>query len=84
MDQSPIQTGIVTWYSTTKHYGFITLPEGADIFVHRDHLAGQKIREGDTVEFRIERRGAHGKPWAKEVRRVDGTNHFCKAEQIDG
>jgi cold shock protein len=84
MDQSPLQTGIVKWFSDSRRYGFITLPEGADIFVHRDHLAGQKIREGDMVEFRIERRGADGRPQAKQVRRVDGTSHFCKAEQIDG
>jgi len=72
MDQSPIQTGIVKWFSDSLKYGFITLPVGADIFVHRDHLAGQKIREGDTVQFQIERRGANGRPWAKQVRRVDG------------
>jgi len=84
-NELPLQTGIVKWFSNTRHYGFITLPVGADIFVHRDNLlSGHKLREGDTVEFRIERRGADGKPWAKEVRRVDGTNHFCKAEQIDG
>ena len=71
-NELPLQTGIVKWFSDTRHYGFIALPVGADIFVHRDHLAGQKICEGDTVEFRIERRGADGKPWAKEVRRIDG------------
>jgi cold shock CspA family protein len=83
-NELPLQTGIVKWFSDSLKYGFITLPEGVDIFVHRDNLSGQKICEGDTVEFRIERRGADGRPWAKQVRRVDGTTHFCKAEQIDG
>ena len=41
-------------------------------YTARIFLGGHKLREGDTVEFRIERRGADGKPWAKEVRRVDG------------
>lgn len=48
--------GSVKWFNDKKGYGFITLEDGNDIFVHcsavkRDGFRG--LNEGDQVEFEI-------------------------------
>ncbi len=53
--------GLVKWFSHAKGYGFITPPEGPEIFVHQSGLtAGQAPpRAGQLVEF-TPRRGERG------------------------
>lgn len=41
--------GTVRRFSPEKGYGFITLDGGQDVFVHRDHIRGGALREGDRV-----------------------------------
>jgi CspA family cold shock protein len=41
--------GMVRRFSPEKGYGFITLDGGQDVFVHRDHIRGGTLREGDRV-----------------------------------
>ena len=48
--------GVVKWFSYQKGYGFITLHNGEEIFVHKTGLAdGVRILdEGQSVEFEVE------------------------------
>ena len=47
----------VKWFNSQKGYGFITMEDGTDVFVHwTDIVSEQKfksIAEGKTVEFEI-------------------------------
>lgn len=48
------ETGTVKRFDKTKGYGFITPEYGKDIFVHQSALVdGQRIKEGDRVEFTV-------------------------------
>ena len=49
-------TGTVKWFSRTKGYGFITQPNGPDVFVHYSAIEGDGFRnlnEGQMVEFAV-------------------------------
>ncbi len=49
-------TGSVKFFNSEKGYGFISQPEGDDIFVHYSNIEGSGYRsldEGNTVEFEI-------------------------------
>ena len=53
--------GIVKWYSRGKGYGFITVVDGADVFLHKSGLREEQApRAGQLVEFAVGRgpRGA--------------------------
>ena len=49
--------GTVKWFNNTKGFGFITMEDGTDIFVHYSGIVSEEkfksIAEGQTVEFEI-------------------------------
>lgn len=48
--------GTVKFFNTEKGYGFITQPDGDDIFVHFSNIEGSGFRnleQGQNVEFEI-------------------------------
>ena len=48
--------GTVKWFNDSKGYGFITRPDGDDVFVHFSSIVGDGFRtlhEGDEVEYEI-------------------------------
>ena len=48
--------GTVKWFSPKKGYGFITMDDGQDVFVHYSAISGQGFRsleEGEKVEFEV-------------------------------
>ena len=52
----PRYTGTVKWFNSTKGYGFISMDNGQDIFVHYRSISssGRKIlHDGQKVEFYI-------------------------------
>ena len=49
--------GTVKWFNNTKGYGFISQPNGADVFVHFTAIQADGFRtleQGQKVEFSIE------------------------------
>jgi CspA family cold shock protein len=51
--------GTVKWFNTSKGYGFITVEEGTDIFVHNSAIKNggfgfKSLIEGEEVSFDIE------------------------------
>ncbi len=65
-----MERGTVKWYNTEKGYGFITMENQKDIFIHRsglvDSYAG--LDEGSEVEFEV-KDGDKG-PIAVNVKKV--------------
>lgn len=62
-------TGKVKWYNADKGYGFITTPDGQDVFVHVKQLrvkAPRRLNAGDEVKF-VPAEGDRG-PVATNVR----------------
>ncbi len=48
--------GTVKWFNDSKGYGFITRPDGDDVFVHFSVIEGEGFRtlsEGQEVEFEL-------------------------------
>lgn len=67
-------SGTVKWFNADKGFGFITQPNGPDVFVHYSAIEASGFRalnEGDEVEFEVVS-GPKG-PQAKSVRKVAGT-----------
>ncbi len=63
--------GTVKWFDSKKGYGFITMEDGNDIFVHYSviNMDGYKdLKENQEVEFEITE-GAKGKQ-ASNVRPI--------------
>ncbi|TML08796.1 MAG: cold-shock protein [Actinobacteria bacterium] len=49
-------TGTVKFFNNEKGYGFISRPDGGDVFVHFSNITGSGFRsltEGQAVEFEI-------------------------------
>ena len=62
--------GVVKWFSPKKGYGFITMEDGQDVFVHYSSIGGQGFRsleEGEKVEFEVTQ-GPKGLQAAKVTR----------------
>jgi cold shock protein len=48
--------GKVKWFNDAKGYGFITVEDGKDVFVHHSSIQGEgfkTLKEGQEVEFEI-------------------------------
>ncbi len=48
--------GKVKWFNGQKGYGFITMDDGEDVFVHYSAISGSGFRtlqEGQRVEFEV-------------------------------
>lgn len=48
--------GTVKWFSQEKGYGFLTRPDGPDVFVHYSAIDGNGFKvlyEGEEVEFDV-------------------------------
>ncbi len=63
--------GTVKFFNAEKGYGFISRPDGADVFVHFSNIEGsgyKSLDEGQSVEFEIGE-GRKG-PEALNVKRV--------------
>ena len=48
--------GVVKWFSPKKGYGFITMEDGQEVFVHYSSIDGSGFRsleQGQTVEFEV-------------------------------
>jgi cold shock protein len=60
--------GTVKWYSADKGYGFATVDQGPDVFVHYSVIAAEprELSEGQRIEFDVAE-GVHG-PMAEAVR----------------
>ena len=49
-------SGAVKWFNDKKEFGFISVEDGEDVFVHHTSIESEGFRtleEGDTVEFEI-------------------------------
>ncbi|MGH7905563.1 MAG: cold-shock protein [Candidatus Binataceae bacterium] len=48
--------GVVKWFSPKKGYGFITMDDGQEVFVHYTAIDGNGFRsleQGDKVQFEV-------------------------------
>lgn len=48
--------GTVKWFNDSKGFGFISQPNGEDVFVHHTAIQGQGFKtlaEGDKVQFEV-------------------------------
>ncbi len=64
-----VTTGTVKWFNEEKGFGFLTQPDGVDVFVHFTAIQMDGLRtlkEGQGVTFEV-KQGAKG-PMAKDVK----------------
>src|SRR5450830_1099316 len=62
-EASTMLNGTVKFFNSTKGFGFLTTPEGEDIFFHKSNVKDtgfrDELRQGDNVKFeiRVEQKG---------------------------
>ena len=62
-EASNMLNGTVKFFNSTKGFGFLTTPEGEDIFFHKSNVKDtgfrDELRQGDNVKFeiRVEQKG---------------------------
>ncbi|MBR3306105.1 MAG: cold shock domain-containing protein [Lachnospiraceae bacterium] len=64
--------GTVKWFNAQKGYGFISTPDGKDVFVHFSKIIEdgfKTLNDGQAVEFDIEPDGPKG-PQAINVKKI--------------
>jgi CspA family cold shock protein len=63
-----VAQGIVKWFSVDKGYGFATVDQGPDVFVHYSAITSnpRELADGQRIEFDVSE-GTHG-PMAEAVR----------------
>ncbi|HEX9022422.1 MAG TPA: cold-shock protein [Geobacteraceae bacterium] len=53
-----MEKGTVKWFNASKGFGFISRPNGEDVFVHFNAITSsgyKSLNEGDTVEFDVQK-----------------------------
>jgi len=63
--------GTVKWFNATKGYGFLTKPDGEDVFVHYSAIKEdgfKSLKQGQAVEFEIDTSGSRGEQAANVVK----------------
>ncbi len=63
-------TGVVKWFSPKKGYGFITMEDGQEVFVHYSAIDSNGFRsldQGEQVKFEVSQ-GPKGLQASKVVR----------------
>ena len=66
-----MSTGVVKWFSSKKGYGFITMEDGQEVFVHYSSIDGvgfRSLEQGEAVKFEVAQ-GPKGLQAAKVVRK---------------
>ncbi len=69
----PKQRGTVKWFDPRKHYGFITMGEGQDVFFHQQQILDKgdhRVHKGQMARFHV-RYSSKG-PEALNVEMVEG------------
>ncbi|CAD7948425.1 unnamed protein product [Amoebophrya sp. A25] len=64
--------GVVKFFMASERYGFITIENGADIFVHANRITGNPLARGDPVTFTLAPDKRSGKLVAYDVRGGSG------------
>jgi CspA family cold shock protein len=65
-----MERGSVKWFNNSKGYGFITRPNGNDLFVHFKSIVAEgykTLKQGEMVQFEVEE-GPKGLQAANVVR----------------
>ena len=66
-------TGTVKFFSQKKGYGFITQPDGTEMFVHQKQVIGMPLQTNDQVTFENGIDETTGRPAACKVQGGTGT-----------